>query len=86
MDKYITAIDGFNLRFNGTHFNELVVKYSNDVTKLNKRLLQRNIQGGLVLDEFYPELKNCILLGVSEAHSDEDIEKFALSLKEVSYV
>jgi len=84
--KYITAIDGFNLRFNGTHFNELVVKYSDDAKKLNKRLLQRNIQGGLVLDEFYPELKNCILLGVSEIHSDKDIEKFALLLKEVSNV
>lgn len=86
LDKYITSIDGFNLRFNGIHFNELVVKYTDDVKKLNKRLLQRNIQGGLILDEFYPELKNCILLGVSEIHSDEDIEKFASLLKEVSNV
>ena len=86
LDKYLTSIDGFNLRFNSTHFNELVVKYSDDAKKLNKRLLEKNIQGGLVIDEFYPELKNCILLGVTEIHSDEDIKNFASSLKEVSNV
>jgi glycine dehydrogenase subunit 1 len=86
LDKNITDIDGFNLRFNGTHFNELVVKYSDDAKKLNKRLLQKNIQGGLILDKFYPELKNCILFGISETHLDEDIKRFATLLKEVSNV
>ncbi len=84
--KLIGALRGFELRFNGRHFNEFVVKSSDDIKKLNRRLLQKNIQGGLILDKIFPELKNCILFGVSEIHSDDDIERFTSSLKEVSYV
>jgi glycine dehydrogenase subunit 1 len=84
--KSIQTINGFNLRFNSTHFNEFVIEFLDDATKLNKRLIEKNIQGGLVLDEFYPELKNCILIGVSEVHSDDDIDIFVKSLKEVSNV
>jgi glycine dehydrogenase subunit 1 len=84
--KLVTAIGGFNLRFNGSHFNEFVVECSKDVKKINKRLLQKGIFGGLVLEEFYPELKNCLLIGTSEVHTDDDFERFISSLKEVSYV
>ncbi len=86
LTKLIASINNFKLRFNGTHFNEFVVKCSDDAKKVNKRLLQKDIQGGLILDEFFPELKNCILFGISEIHSDEDIERLVNSLREVSYV
>jgi len=84
--KLIDSLSGFKLRFNGTHFNEFVVEGSIDPKKLNKRLLQKEIQGGISLDDFYPELKNCMLIGTSEIHSDEDFERFASTLKEVSNV
>jgi len=84
--RLIDDLFGFKLRFNGTHFNEFVVCCSDDLRKLNHRLLQKDIQGGLILDEFYPELKKCMLIGTSEIHSDEDIDKFVTSLKEVSNV
>jgi len=84
--KSINSLSGFKLRFNSVHFNEFVVEYYDDVKKLNKGLLQKNIQGGLILEEFYPELKNCILIGTSEVHSDEDIESFVNVLEEVSNV
>ena len=86
LSKTIESLDGFKLRFNSTHFNEFVIECSEDVNKLNKRLLQKDIQGGLILDEFYPELKNCMLIGTSEVHTDEDIKRFTSSLEEVSYV
>ena len=84
--KLFDSLNGFKLRFNSSHFNEFVVEYSGDVNNLNKRLLQKNIQGGLVLDEFYPDLKNCFLIGTSEVHSDEDFKSFKSSLQEVSNV
>jgi len=84
--KLIDSLSGFKLRFNGTHFNEFVVEGSFDSKKLNKRLLQKKIQGGISLDDFYPDLKNCMLIGTSEIHSDEDFERFASTLKEVSNV
>jgi len=53
---------------------------------INKKLLQRGIQGGLVIDHWYPKFKNCILFGITEMHSDADIEKLVSVLNEVSDV
>jgi len=82
----ITSIDGFEKMFTGSHFNEFVVKCPHDVNKINKKLLKKGVQGGLILDRWYPELKNCMLFGVSEVHRDEDVEKLVSLLKEVSHV
>lgn len=84
--KLVNSVPGFKLKFNSTHFNEFVIEYSDDVKKLNKILLQNRIFGGLTLEEFYSELKNCILIGTSEVHTDDDFERFVSSLKEVSHV
>ena len=80
----IASIDGLEKVFSGTHFNEFVIKCSTDADKINLNLLKKNIQGGIVLDKWYPELKNCMLFGITEIHSDKDIEKLISALKEVS--
>jgi len=80
--KTIESVHGFEKRFKGIHFNEFVIK-CHDPNKVNKDLLKRNIHGGLVLNKWYPELKDCMLFGVSEMHTDKDMEKLASALKEV---
>lgn len=80
--KTIGSIHGFEKRFKGIHFNEFVIK-CHDANKVNKELLKRDIQGGLVLNKWYPELKDCMLLGVSELHADKDMGKLSSALKEV---
>ena len=72
--------------FKSAHFNEFVVKCPIDPKKINKKLLQRNIQGGLILKDQYPELKNCVLFSVSEIHTDEQIDTLVSALMEVSNV
>jgi len=84
--KKIESIKGFEKMFSGVHFNEFVIKCKNDAKMINKKLLQRGIQGGSVIDSWYPKLKNCILFGVTEMHSDADIEKLVSAVKEVSNV
>jgi glycine dehydrogenase subunit 1 len=78
----IGSIRGFEKRFTGVHFNEFVIK-CHDANKVNKELLKRGIQGGLVLNKWHPELKDCMLFGVSELHTDKDMEKLVSALKEV---
>jgi glycine dehydrogenase subunit 1 len=79
----IGSIRGFEKRFTGVHFNEFVIK-CHDANKVSKELLKRGIQGGLILNKWHhPELKNCMLFGVSEMHADKDIEKLSSALKEV---
>lgn len=78
----ITSIDGFKRVFAGIHFNEFVIECP-DVYKTHKKLLTKNIHGGLILNGNYPELKNCMLIGVTEIHSDESIEKLITTLGEI---
>jgi len=82
----ITSVAGFEKMFTSSHFNEIVIKCPQNVNKINKKLLKKGVQGGLILDRWYPELKNCLLFGISEVHSDEDVEKLVSLLKEVSHV
>jgi glycine dehydrogenase subunit 1 len=82
--KEIDSIENFEKVFSGSHFNEFVIQCPDDVYKLNNRLLSHKIQGGLILEEQYPELKNSMLFGVTELHSDEDIKQLISALKEVA--
>jgi glycine dehydrogenase subunit 1 len=84
--KKITTINGFEKKFNGFHFNEFVIKFDGNAKKINKELLKRNIQGGFLLENFYSNLKNCMLFGTTELHNDKKFEKLISSLKEVSHV
>ncbi len=82
----IESVDGFEKAFTGIHFNECLIKSSKDANQINKGLLKKDIQGGLIVDRWYPELKNYMLFGISEMHSDEDREKLVSALEEVSNV
>ena len=75
----ITSIKGYEKVFRGTHFNEFVIKVD-DVFKIHKKLLKNNIHGGLILERTFPELKDCMLFGVTELHNDEIITKLINSL------
>lgn len=61
--------------FSGPTFNEFVVRLVEDSKTFVQRCLQGGIVPGLQLDQFYPELKNCLLITVTEQNSDQDFEK-----------
>ena len=79
--KKITSINGFEKKFNGVHFNEFIIQCP-DAKTLNKKLLKQGIQGGLILDDIFSELKNCMLFGVTEMHTEKDIEQLLSVIKE----
>jgi 7-keto-8-aminopelargonate synthetase-like enzyme len=64
------------------HFNEFVI-HAHNAKNVNQRLLQENIHGGLLLEATFPELKNCLLFGVTELHRAMDIDHFLRVLSEV---
>jgi glycine dehydrogenase subunit 1 len=83
IEEKILSVDGFEKVFSSAHFNEFVVECPDDPIEINKRLLQKNIIGGLPLEEQYPELKHCMLFGISETYTEADINKLISALKEV---
>jgi len=84
--KKITSLNGFEKKFSGFHFNEFIIESDKDVKKINKNLLKRNVQGGLILEDYYSNMKNCILFGTSELHDEKKYEKFLKILEEVVHV
>ena len=86
LEKKLTSIDGFENKFTGNHFNEFVIKTKINPKKINNELLKRNIQGGLILDDFYTNIENCILYGTTELHNDIIFDKLKSSLMEVKNV
>lgn len=84
LSKKLSSLNVFTKRFNGVCFNEMVFKYKGDPHKLNKKLLDRNYQGGLILDKQHKVLKDCLLFGVTECFSNLEINNFINVLKEVA--
>jgi glycine dehydrogenase subunit 1 len=83
LEKQICTIPGFSKVFSGAHFNEFVIHHPH-APKLHNHLLQHGIQGGLLLEPWYPTLKDSMLFGITEIHSNESIAQLLTALKEVS--
>lgn len=68
--------NGFTIAFNGPCFNEFVVVLNKPVKEVNQQLLQEGIIGGYDLGRDYPELKNHMLVAVTELRTKEEIDLF----------
>lgn len=78
----LNRIKGIKRRFSGPIFNEFVLDFPGELTKVEAALEEKGIIGGLGLGEFYPELEHCLLVCVSEIHSKDDIDLLAESLED----
>jgi len=59
-------VPGASLPFSAPHFNEFVVRVPGDAEEMLAALGEEKIIGGLHLDRFYPELKEHLLVCVTE--------------------
>ena len=78
----LSQIKGIKRKFKGNIFNEFVLEFSGGFEKISGFLRKKGIVGGLNLGEYYPELKKCVLVCVTEMHKREEIDKLAAILKE----
>jgi glycine dehydrogenase subunit 1 len=74
------SLEGLGARFDGPTFNEFVLRTKKKPAAVLKRLLKREIVGGLDLGRFYPELKDCLLVCVTEQKSREQIDALVTAL------
>jgi glycine dehydrogenase subunit 1 len=75
-------IKGIQRKFSGVFFNEFVLEFAKPADDVNRTLLKKRVIGGLALDKFFPELKNCALYCVTEIHSKDNIDLLVKELKE----
>ena len=76
----IGELPGYSLPINGSFFQEFVVQCPASATEVNKKLMDRNILGGLDVSEKVP---NGMLLCVTEMNSKEDIDALVAALSEI---
>src|SRR5699024_11321465 len=69
---------------NGAFFNEFVINLYNNVSKINKKLLEKGIIGGYDLGVINQELNNHMLVAVTEIRTKEEINAFVKELGEIN--
>ena len=78
------GVTGTTLSFSGPHFNEFVIKTPGDAEGLLAALREEKIIGGLNLERFYPELKNHLLVCVTETVSKASIDRMTAVYEHVT--
>ncbi|MBO8136664.1 MAG: aminomethyl-transferring glycine dehydrogenase subunit GcvPA [Desulfotomaculum sp.] len=78
--EQIINLLGYQPAWSAPFFKEFVIKTPQPPQEINQRLLESGIIGGLDLGRFYPELKNCMLLCVTETRTREEIDRLVALL------
>jgi glycine dehydrogenase subunit 1 len=65
---------GARLRFSAPFFNEFVIELP-DARHRWEELAEQGMLAGIRLDDWYPELANCLLITVTEVHGATDIDR-----------
>ena len=72
---------GFEIAFDGAHFNEVVVKTNKPVKELNAALLKKGMIGGYDLGLSYDEFEGHVLVAVTEQRTKEEIDAFVQEME-----
>jgi len=83
LEKF-SQVKGIKQKFKGNSFNEFVLEFPEGWSKVDGLLREKGIIGGLSLGEYYPELRNCALVCVTEAHKKEEIDRLVAVMEEAS--
>jgi glycine dehydrogenase subunit 1 len=71
------------LSFSSPHFNEFVLELSSDAEAICTKLAAKKIYPGIPLGRYYPELKNHLVICVTEMTRKTQIDRLAEALKDV---
>lgn len=72
---------GHKLKFAGPFFNEFVVELNTPAKQVIKKLAKKGIAAGYDLGEVSKELKNCLLVCVTETKTEEDLQAYTDALR-----
>ncbi|MEA1965473.1 MAG: aminomethyl-transferring glycine dehydrogenase subunit GcvPA [Candidatus Aerophobetes bacterium] len=84
LKEKIEGLPGYSSPFSAPFFKEFVIKTPISPEKINQKLLEAKILGGLDLGRFYPELKNHFLLCATEKRTEKELDKLISLLGEIN--
>ncbi|MDX2105391.1 MAG: aminomethyl-transferring glycine dehydrogenase subunit GcvPA [Candidatus Melainabacteria bacterium] len=80
--EQLTKIDGAKLYFDKPFFNEFLLKIDCDVETFLGLMKERGILAGINVANMYPNIKDGILVAVTEMNTPEQLEKYISAFKE----
>lgn len=83
LKKLLSRIDGVTIEFEGPTFHEFVIRFHRPIETMIDAMKENNIQAGFVLNGFYPELQNSMLVCVTETKTQKDLEMYQACLMKV---
>jgi glycine dehydrogenase subunit 1 len=78
--RRVADVGGYRVRFSAPFFNEFVVSCPKPSEAILSRLAGKKIIGGLPLSRFFPEMKNEILMCVTETTTKQEIDSLVEAL------
>lgn len=83
LTEALLEIEGVEKVFEAEYFHESVLKLPRAARPVLDMLAARGINGGVALEDFYPELKDTIMICATEMRSMEDIHGYHQALKQI---
>ena len=83
--KAINNLSNYQVRFGDPFFHEFIIQCPKPVSEINEALLNEGIIGGYNLEIEYPEMKNCMLVAITEKINKSMIDLFCNLLEEISH-
>ncbi len=81
--KKLLEIPGIKQKFKSPIFNEFVLELPIDAEDAVSKLMRKKIMAGLPLGRYYKNMKNCMLVALSEKRTKKEIDFFVASLGEI---
>ena len=81
--QQFTTLPGVKAKFSGTFFNECVIELPISADRVLTELRKENIHGGVNLEQWYPNLKNCLLVCCTEKNRREEIDRYVEVLRKI---
>jgi glycine dehydrogenase subunit 1 len=79
----LAKLKGFSVKFKDPFFHEFVLETPKPASEVNQYLLENGILGGYDLGKDYPNLKNHLLVAVTEMNSKDEIDTLVEILEEM---
>jgi len=79
----IGKLDGYSLQFSAPFFNEFVVQTRRPAEETNQLLLKQRIVGGVALDQYYPDMRDSLLVCVTETTPKDSIDRLVEALSHI---
>jgi glycine dehydrogenase subunit 1 len=76
LSEQLDKVAGVNRRFNRPFFHEAVFEFEQPVADVMHDLSEQGIVGGVALQDYYPELGNCLLVCATETKTEADIATY----------